>query len=510
VGASLEYLLRGAQWDEAVAVVLAHGPEVFEQGKMHTVIRWIERIPDSIRGNNMNLMLLQGLLEASSGNLAKGEGILARAVANPDITPGEFAAAQGILSAFAQWRPHPQQSRAIAFRALEALEAARGQVIPDILGLTDPRSLETVATISAGRSYFLDGDLAAARVWLTRALISEGAQYPIWRAHTLGSLALVEIWSGRSRLASELAAEALTAARDVNLLDHPATGDAYLAMAMSAIERGDPGNASIALHEGTIRANTNGRTQLAWVAHLERALLRAARGETATLEPPVGPAPPVVEERIVAMNSRVLRLTGSLELALKTARQSSLRSSAVLFEQAACALTLENSRLAESSIAAMAALPDAEEPLPLLKRTLLLSWLAHSRHDRATASRLLTDALELGELNDLVEVFVRAGPTVIAQISALPASGSRFLQRVIGRGMDFRAASLQPVSSFDLTGREREILQYLPTRMTTAEIAQRCYVSINTVKTHVTHIYRKLDVADRSAAIERATQLGLV
>jgi LuxR family maltose regulon positive regulatory protein len=46
--------------------------------------------------------------------------------------------------------------------------------------------------------------------------------------------------------------------------------------------------------------------------------------------------------------------------------------------------------------------------------------------------------------------------------------------------------------------------------MTTAEIAQRCYVSINTVKTHVTHIYRKLDVADRSAAIERATQLGLV
>ncbi|GAA1132342.1 hypothetical protein GCM10009643_14600 [Microbacterium aurantiacum] len=57
---------------------------------------------------------------------------------------------------------------------------------------------------------------------------------------------------------------------------------------------------------------------------------------------------------------------------------------------------------------------------------------------------------------------------------------------------------------------EQELLAYLPTRLANVELAQRCYVSVNTIKTHVSHIYRKLGVQGRSAAVTRAVELGLL
>jgi LuxR family maltose regulon positive regulatory protein len=61
-----------------------------------------------------------------------------------------------------------------------------------------------------------------------------------------------------------------------------------------------------------------------------------------------------------------------------------------------------------------------------------------------------------------------------------------------------------------LTERELLVLQYLPSRLSNADIAARLYVSVNTLKTHLKNIYRKLAVGDRSEAIERAEELGLL
>ena len=61
-----------------------------------------------------------------------------------------------------------------------------------------------------------------------------------------------------------------------------------------------------------------------------------------------------------------------------------------------------------------------------------------------------------------------------------------------------------------LTERELAILRYLPTIMSNREIARQLYVSVNTVKTHLKQIYRKLGVASRRDAIERARELHLL
>lgn len=61
-----------------------------------------------------------------------------------------------------------------------------------------------------------------------------------------------------------------------------------------------------------------------------------------------------------------------------------------------------------------------------------------------------------------------------------------------------------------LTNRERQVLALLPTRLTNAEMAASLYVSVNTLKTHVRHIYLKLDAVDRDHAVERAALLGIL
>jgi LuxR family maltose regulon positive regulatory protein len=61
-----------------------------------------------------------------------------------------------------------------------------------------------------------------------------------------------------------------------------------------------------------------------------------------------------------------------------------------------------------------------------------------------------------------------------------------------------------------LTGRELTVLRYLQGAMANGEIAGDLSVSVNTVKTHVRNIYRKLGVAGRRAAVRRARELSLL
>jgi LuxR family maltose regulon positive regulatory protein len=73
------------------------------------------------------------------------------------------------------------------------------------------------------------------------------------------------------------------------------------------------------------------------------------------------------------------------------------------------------------------------------------------------------------------------------------------------------AASRSVPSTVDpLTDKEREVLRWLATSMSTREIADELGLSVNTVKTHLAAIYRKLGAARRRDAVLRARALGLL
>jgi ATP/maltotriose-dependent transcriptional regulator MalT len=61
-----------------------------------------------------------------------------------------------------------------------------------------------------------------------------------------------------------------------------------------------------------------------------------------------------------------------------------------------------------------------------------------------------------------------------------------------------------------LSESETRILRYLPTNLSVPEIANEVYLSVNPVKTHIKHLYAKLDAHHRVQAVERARALGLL
>jgi LuxR family maltose regulon positive regulatory protein len=61
-----------------------------------------------------------------------------------------------------------------------------------------------------------------------------------------------------------------------------------------------------------------------------------------------------------------------------------------------------------------------------------------------------------------------------------------------------------------LSESESRILRYLPTNLSVPEIANEVYLSVNTVKTHMRHLYGKLGAHRRGQAVQRARALGLL
>jgi len=83
------------------------------------------------------------------------------------------------------------------------------------------------------------------------------------------------------------------------------------------------------------------------------------------------------------------------------------------------------------------------------------------------------------------------------------------LSLLAGRKLAPPPAGLQPPLE-PLSDSEIRVLRYLPTNLSGPEIARELYVSHNTVKTHISHLYAKLGTHTRAEVVARARALGLL
>ena len=501
---AVEYLLRARRWDRALEQVLASGRDVFEQVRTETVARWLRRVPADVRATSVDAEILLALTEAMSGRGKIAVDALQALLGSDALTIGQRQVALAYLAACVQFRPRAEMFVATGRDALALLDDHPEAEPPDLLGLTTRALLTYVSRGSLGRAHLFLGDLAEARSSLSIARDLAGFAYTPYRVHVLGSLALLDAFAGRLTSAAELADEALETAREFDLLAHPAPADAHLARAIVAIHRGEPEAGASALTEGEVRAASNQRTQLMWVAQLAATLMDPAADRETASEPP-GPPPPLVRQALLAMGMRRARLRGAVAPpAVPTASWSP-----VAFEEIAGMLTDGQSSAAHVRLAQLRFDPDPLAPLPSVELALLLGWLCAQEGRRAKAIEHLGAALALAEPDWIVDPFVRAGPAIADLIEKLLGTRTDFARFVVGR---IRAAvvTLDRKLMDELTPRELELLAFLPSRLTIADIAARCYVSTNTIKTHLGHIYRKLGVSGRDAAIERALELGLL
>ena len=141
---------------------------------------------------------------------------------------------------------------------------------------------------------------------------------------------------------------------------------------------------------------------------------------------------------------------------------------------------------------------------------MLAAWLASDEGLPAEAGNHIDEAMMTASVHGLVEVFVRGGAAVVRLVAERAEVARDFRDAVLARAREAIAPAPGDDLADPLTDRELEILSYLPSRLTNTELAQQCYVSVNTIKTHMAHIYRKLDAANRNEAIAKARQLGLL
>ncbi len=147
-------------------------------------------------------------------------------------------------------------------------------------------------------------------------------------------------------------------------------------------------------------------------------------------------------------------------------------------------------------------------------RALLAAAVAHRRLSQAgEAAEVLSQALALAEPEDACGPFLLAGAAVRSALTVLISPSNRcaaFAGKILDRfdGRLSRPAASQPAAL--LTDSEVAVLRFLPSHMTNQEIAESLFLSINTIKTHLSSVYRKLGVANRRQAIAQARRLELL
>lgn len=136
---------------------------------------------------------------------------------------------------------------------------------------------------------------------------------------------------------------------------------------------------------------------------------------------------------------------------------------------------------------------------------------ARSALGRPDAHASLELALAAAEPDQLYGPFLAGGKRMAGLLKAHLRHGTSHpaaLTQVLARLAREHEHSV-PGWGERLTDRERVILQYLATNLTNAEIAEAEFISLHTTKTHIAHIYQKLGVGSRRAAIRRAADLDL-
>jgi LuxR family maltose regulon positive regulatory protein len=134
--------------------------------------------------------------------------------------------------------------------------------------------------------------------------------------------------------------------------------------------------------------------------------------------------------------------------------------------------------------------------------------------DPRSAARALEQALALAEVTRHRRPFLELGRHVEQLLRQQIRAGTAH-RAIVGELLDTfadRAPAARHASPLlePLSDREQAILRYLPTALSNREIAAELFVTTNTVKTHLRSIYRKLDVARRREAVERARDLRLL
>jgi LuxR family maltose regulon positive regulatory protein len=465
------------------------------------------------------LELSGGAEVASVTSLSAAESTLNDLPAQDEV-PARLAAAL-IRTAASRQTGDLEAAMAAAAQAAALLEEVPGDLVAQHPRIRAQVLAERGAVeLWAGR---LEEAAATFGVGLAAAAVGGGGYE---HAHCLGYLALVDALQGRLNHAAELAGEAvkLTESSHDGIAETPLA--ASIALAYVHLERNETQQSDDQLVSAETALRARPDKLMSAVASVAAARRRLAEGRAGAASKLVaiarqGWSPPGwLEDRLTLLGSRACAAVGDIELAIDAAGRAGPLSASE------AAIAVANAWLAANDLPAaraamtnvMAASGDRCEQVSL-EGWLVIARLTYSGGDHARGRRALEHALQLATQEQIRLPFVMERTwirPVLRRDHDLAQAYRHLLEPAT-----VRAGGLVPVrqDATDeamplvverLSEREHEVIQHLSGMLSTAEIAAEMYISVNTVKTHLRSIYRKLSASHRGEAVRRARQLELI
>ncbi|GAA0655631.1 LuxR family transcriptional regulator [Streptomyces thermocarboxydovorans] len=376
--------------------------------------------------------------------------------------------------------------------------------------------------------------LGSAQLWAgrfeeARAALSEvagsGAQAAtaLPREDSLSRLALMDFLDGRLSGAERKAREALAETERFGLPQPAGAGVERLVLAAVALERDELGQAQSLLDAAVVSrpalrdpVTEAGRAIVSARLHLAQGDAKGAL-KAADCEIPAAVPSPWAEGQRAVVAAAAHLAEGRADTAVELVQR-------LPEDQPACVVGAAGIELGAGRPGAAAQLLDRARPAGragpavTVRAALTRARAADQAGDLTTTTRLLARALREARGERLRRPFVEAEPWIGPHLRTPElrrlAEGwliDRTDRHTGPGGRGTRPGHRPPPRPVEkLSGRERDVLRRLALMMSTEEIAADLYVSVNTVKTHLKSIYRKLQVSRRGEAVRRARELKLL
>ncbi|MGW0630095.1 LuxR C-terminal-related transcriptional regulator [Streptomyces sp. NPDC002758] len=524
---AIRHAQAAGHWDPAARLLPDHWIGLGLDGQAATAHALLAGFPVGVIAADGELTALAAFDEAEHGSLGEAERQLALATQRSGSVPGDrrehfdltvtvlrllLARQRGDLPAVVE-----ETQRLLASgHARDAAESERGD------------ELRALALISLGIAETWSVRYEEADRHLERGVaLAQRIGRPYLEIFGLAHWAVVAL-SRAPALAAERGAQAIELARQHGWTDEPIVTAAYVALGMHMLWRGRLDETEPWLERVERAVHQEADPVYGLMLHYGRGLLDLARGRDedalAGFRSAERVTDLVVAHHPLATKARAFQLhtlvrLGEAERVEQALAEMDPRERETGETRAALAALLLARDDPQAAAAALAPVLDGSappmEPRGWLVQALLLEAITRDAlGDPAAAGRALERALDLAEPGATVLPFLlHPAPGVLERharrVTAHAAMISEILDLLAGKQGEPAAGAPTRLRE-PLTHSEIRILRYLPTNLPAPEIADELSLSVNTVRTHMRHLYGKLGTHSRSQAVERARALGLL
>ncbi|WP_329000378.1 LuxR C-terminal-related transcriptional regulator [Kribbella sp. NBC_00709] len=505
--AAVHHAVAAGDVDHAADLVELAVPALRRQRQEATIRRWLDDIPDEVVRRRPVLAIgFVGAMMASNEFPGVEQRLddIERQLAGPadDFVVVDREELARLPSGIATYRAALALIAGNPAGTIEHAAVAIRRAFPG-----DDLTVSAASALSALASW-AGGDLESAHRGYSAA--AAGLERAGHISDVLGcsvTLADLEITLGRLRHAQATLERALDVGHGVR-----GTSDMYVGLSRLACERNDLDAATDYLRRAEDLGVASDLPQNPYRWRLAMARIREAEGDLdgalalldAAIKVYVGDFSPNVRP-LTAVRARLLIARGELSAAQEWAGTVPEDESYLdEYEHVTLARLLMAQRAdAVPLLDRLQAAAEAGGRTGSLIEILVLQAIAG--RDPAALERALT----LAEPEGYVRVFIAEGAPMLMMLQR-HRPPSAYLRRLLDTTQRPARVTTPQALLDPLSDRELDVLRLLTSELDGPSIARELVVSLNTVRTHTKHIYTKLDVNNRRAAVRRAHQLGLL